>query len=146
MKENPDTNMNASNERIDELLNGYIDDELTAEQKAEVENLVGQDVKIGKRLRQFQKCRILVGSIPVAEAPAGVMEGVKATLPELSLPVEKQLARGMGKAEIVDRLIRYAEIQADHIQGYLVTMRDKEMRLFGCTTHEDQISRARYVG
>lgn len=92
MKENPDTNMNASNERIDELLNGYIDDELTTEQKVEVENLVGQDAKIANRLRQFQKCRVLVGSMPIAEAPAGVLEGVKASLFELSLPVDRQLA------------------------------------------------------
>jgi hypothetical protein len=92
MKENPDTNMNASNERIDELLNGYIDDELTVKQKAEVESLVRRDAKIAKRLRQFQKCRILVGSMPVVEAPAGVLEGVKASLSEISLPVEKQSA------------------------------------------------------
>jgi len=89
MKENLDTNMNASYERIDELLNGYIDDELTTEQKAEVESLVRQDAKIAKRLWQFQKCRILVGSMPVAEAPAGVLKGVKASLSELSLPVEQ---------------------------------------------------------
>lgn len=92
MKENPDTNANASDERIDELLNGYIDDELTAEQKAEVESLIKQDAKIAQRLRQFQKCRILVGAMPVAEAPAGVMEGVKASLPDISLPGEKQPA------------------------------------------------------
>jgi hypothetical protein len=89
MKENPDMNMNASNERIDELLNGYIDDELTAEQRAEVESLVGQDAKIAQRLRQFQKCRILVGSMPVVEAPAGVLEGVKALLSKVSPPVEQ---------------------------------------------------------
>ncbi|MHC4437066.1 MAG: anti-sigma factor family protein, partial [Planctomycetota bacterium] len=92
MKENPDMNTNASNERIDELLNGYIDDELTAGQKVEVENLIDQDVKIAQRLRQFQKCRILVGSMPVAEAPAGVLEGVKASLAGISLPGEKQPA------------------------------------------------------
>ncbi len=91
MKENPDLNMNASNdERIDELLNGYIDDELTTEQKAEVENLIDQDAKIARRLRQFQKCRILVGSMPVAEAPSGVLEAVKASLFDISLSGEKQ--------------------------------------------------------
>lgn len=107
MKENPDTNMNASNERIDELLNGYIDDELTAEQKAEVESLVCQDAKIAKRLRQFQKCRILVGSMPIVEAPAGILEGVKASLSEASLPVEKQLAyeEQAGKKHILFRKV-----------------------------------------
>lgn len=90
MKENPDMNTNASNERIDELLNSYIDDELTTEQKAEVERLIDQDAKIAQRLRQFQKCRILVGSMPYAEAPASVLEGVKASLAGSSLPSEKQ--------------------------------------------------------
>lgn len=90
MKENPDMNTNASNERIDELLNSYIDDELTTEQKAEVEHLIDQDAKIALRLRQFQKCRILVGSMPYAEAPASVLEGVKASLAGSSLPSEKQ--------------------------------------------------------
>ena len=92
MKENPEMDTNASNERIDELLNSYIDDELAAEQKAEVESLVDQDAKIAQRLRQFEKCRILVGSMPYAEAPASILEGVKASLAGRPLPSEKQPA------------------------------------------------------
>jgi hypothetical protein len=91
MNENPDMNTNA-NERIDELLNSYIDDELTAEQKAEVESFISRDAKIAQRLRQFQKCRLLVGSMPVAEAPASVLEGVKVSLADISLPSEKRPA------------------------------------------------------
>ena len=90
MKESPDMNTNASNERIDELLNSYIDDELTIGQKAEVESLIGQDAKIAQRLRQFQKCRILVGSMPVVEAPANILDGVKASLAGRSLSGEKK--------------------------------------------------------
>jgi len=92
MKENPDMNTNASNERIDELLNSYIDDELTVERQAEVERLIDQDAKIAQRLRQLQKCQILVGSMPYAEAPASILEGVKASLADRSLPGEKQPA------------------------------------------------------
>ena len=92
MKENPDMNINASNERIDELLNSYIDDELTAERRAEVERLIDQDAKIAQRLRQLQKCQILIGSMPFAEAPASVLEGVRASLEGSSLPIEKQPA------------------------------------------------------
>jgi len=92
MKENPDMNTNASNERIDELLNSYIDDELTAERQAEVERLIDQDTKIAQRLRQLQKCQVLVGSMPCAEAPASVLEGVRASLAGSSLPSEKQPA------------------------------------------------------
>ncbi len=90
MKEDPDMNTNASNERIDELLNSYIDDELTAEQKAEVERLIDHDAKIAQRLQQFQKCRILVSSMPYTEAPASVLEGVKASLAGIPLPSEEQ--------------------------------------------------------
>jgi anti-sigma-K factor RskA len=80
MKENPDNNVNADNERIDELLNSYIDDELTTEQQAEVEKLIDKDEKIAQRLRQLRKCQILISSMPFVEAPAGVLEGVKASL------------------------------------------------------------------
>jgi anti-sigma-K factor RskA len=90
MKESPDMNENISNERIDELLNGYIDNELTAKQQAEVERLIEQDMKIAQRLRQLKKCQILVGSMPCAEAPAGVLEVVKASLAGRSLPSGKQ--------------------------------------------------------
>lgn len=90
MKKNPDTSKNAPDERVDELLNSYIDDELTAEQKSEVEGIISRDATIAQRLHQFQKCRMLVASMPVAEAPAGVLEGIKASLAGISLPSEKQ--------------------------------------------------------
>ena len=107
MKENPDMNTNDSNERIDELLNSYIDNELTAEQKAEVESLVDHNKKIAQRLRQFQKCRILVGSMPFAEAPASVLEGVKTSLAGRALPSEKQPAyeEQAGKKHILVRKV-----------------------------------------
>lgn len=107
MKENPKMDTNASNERIDELLNSYIDDELTTEQQAEVESLIDHDAKIAQRLRQLQKCRILVGSMPYAEAPASVLEGVKASLAGRSLPIEKQPAyeKQAGKKHILVRKV-----------------------------------------
>jgi hypothetical protein len=92
MKENPDMDTNASNERIDELLNSYIDDELTVEQQAEVERLIDQDAKIAQRLRQLQKCQILVGSMPYADAPGSVLEGVRASLADSSLLSDMQPA------------------------------------------------------
>jgi anti-sigma-K factor RskA len=92
MKENPDMNNNASDERIDELLNSYIDNELSVEQQAEVERLIDQDTKVAQRLRQFQKCRSLVASMPAAEAPASVLDGVKASLDGILLPSSRQAA------------------------------------------------------
>jgi anti-sigma-K factor RskA len=107
MKENPDMNKNASNERIDELLNSYIDNELTAEQQAEVERLIAQDAKIAQRLRQLQKCQMLVGSMPYAEAPAGVLEGVKAFLADRLLPADVQPAyeEQAGKSYVLARKV-----------------------------------------
>jgi len=92
MKENPDMDTNASNKHIDELLNSYIDDELKVEQQAEIERLIDQDAKIAQRLQQLKKCQILVGAMPYAEAPASVLEGVRASLAGSSPPSEKQPA------------------------------------------------------
>jgi len=102
--------MNASNERIDELLNSYIDDELTAEQQAEVERMIEHDAKIEQRLRQLKKCQMLVGSMPCAEAPASVLHGVKASLagilpPDEKLPAYKEQA---GKKYLLIRKVLVA--------------------------------------
>lgn len=71
MKENPN---------MDELLNSFIDGELTARQQTEVQRLVDHDEKVAQRLRQLQKCKMLLSSLPVAEAPPQILENVKASL------------------------------------------------------------------
>lgn len=80
MKENSDENKNAANTHIDELLNSFIDGELRAAQQAQVERLITRDVHIAQRLRQLQRCRILVGSLPRTQAPLEVAEGIKASV------------------------------------------------------------------
>jgi len=84
MKENSDENKYAANVRIDELLNSFIDGELTAAQQIQVEHLITQDVQIAQRLRQLQRCRMLVGSLPCAQVPLEVAEGIRA---RLELPI-----------------------------------------------------------
>ncbi|MBA7618014.1 hypothetical protein ES703_25333 [subsurface metagenome] len=76
MKENPE---------IDELLNSFIDGELTARQQTEVQRLMAHDAKIAQRLRQLQKCKMLISSLPVAEAPDEILEDVKASLEKRTL-------------------------------------------------------------
>jgi hypothetical protein len=71
MRENPN---------IDELLNGFIDGELTARQHTEVQRLIAHDAQIAGRLRELEKCKMLVGSLPYAEAPAETAELIKASL------------------------------------------------------------------
>jgi len=65
---------------IDELLNSYIDGELTERQQIEVQRLVSHDVRAARRLSQLEKCRMLVGSLPRADAPADTLGRVKASL------------------------------------------------------------------
>lgn len=84
MKENSDENKYAENARIDELLNSFIDGELTVAQQAQVEQLITQDVQIAQRLCQLQKCRMLIGSLPCAQVPLEVAEGIRA---RLELPI-----------------------------------------------------------
>ncbi len=71
MKENPDT---------DELLNSYIDDELTPRQRTEVQRLVNHDPQIAQRLRELERCKMLVASLPFDEAPAEMLENIKTSL------------------------------------------------------------------
>ncbi len=80
MKENSGEDKYAANVRIDELLNSFIDGELTAAQQAQVEELITQDAQIAQRLRQLQKCRMLVGSLPRAEIPFEAAQSIRAQL------------------------------------------------------------------
>ncbi len=86
MRENSDQNGYAPSTRIDELLNSFIDGELTAGEQVEVEHLVAQDARVAGRLRQLQKCKMLVGSLPRLDVPAEVSEGIRASLARMTIP------------------------------------------------------------
>jgi len=79
--------MNQPDPNIDELLNSFIDGELTAGKLAEVERLIAHDAQIARRLQQFQKTRMLINCLPRAEAPRQMAEQIKA-----SLATERRLA------------------------------------------------------
>ena len=65
------------NQNIEELLNGFIDGELTAQEAAEVRQLVEKDRSIARRLHEIETCRLLASSLPPAEPPAEVVSGIK---------------------------------------------------------------------
>ncbi len=65
---------------IDELLNSFIDGEFTHRQATEVQRLISHDTQIAQRLRELQKCKMLVGSLPFEKAPAEMAEQIKASL------------------------------------------------------------------
>lgn len=64
-------------EHLDKLLNAYIDGELGQRQQTEVKRLLKHDEHIAARLQEIEKCRDLINAIPVEEAPAEIIEGVK---------------------------------------------------------------------
>ncbi len=74
---------------IDGLLNGYIDGVLTSRQHTELQRLKANDPEIEQRLSELQKCKMLISSLPVAEAPADMLERVKASL-QTESPVEAE--------------------------------------------------------
>jgi len=71
MKENPN---------IDELLNSFIDGELTQRERIEVQRLISHNPQVAERLAELQRCKMLVDSLPCAEAPDGMAEQIKAAL------------------------------------------------------------------
>jgi len=77
---------------LDELLNSFIDEELPPRQQTEVQRLIAHDEKIAQRLRQLQKCKMLLSSLPVAEAPPQILENVKVSLARRSLLGEEPSA------------------------------------------------------
>ena len=78
---------------MDELLNSFIDGELPARQQTEVQRLVDHDEKIAQRLQHLQKCKMLLNSLPVTEAPPQILENVKASLARKPLLDESALRR-----------------------------------------------------
>lgn len=75
---------------IDELLNGYIDDELSPRQQTEVKRLITHDVQIAEKLQQLKMCKTLVSALPSEEAPYDLLEDIKIALERKTLLQENQ--------------------------------------------------------
>ncbi len=73
------------NQNIDELLNSFIDGELGPREQTEVQRLVVNDAEVAGRLRELQKCRLMVSALPFDEAPAGITQDIKAALERKTL-------------------------------------------------------------
>ncbi len=77
---------------INELLNSFLDGELSERQKTEVHRLVAHDMEIAKRLKKLQKCSMLVASMPYEQAPLDMAEQVKTALERKALLAEQPFA------------------------------------------------------
>lgn len=95
------------NPKIDELLNSFIDGQLTPRQQTELHRMIAHDLQIGQRLRHLQKCKLLLSSLPFAEAPAGMLERITTTLERKTLPIEplSPFEQRAGKRHLVVRKV-----------------------------------------
>lgn len=73
------------NSNIDELLNGFIDGELTERQQTQVKRLLAHDEQIVKKLEELKKLKALMGALPTHHAPTDFLEQVKHTLERRTL-------------------------------------------------------------
>ncbi len=74
-----------SKNHIDELLSGYLDDELTPREKTQLRRLLTNDPSIARRLEQIQRIRGLYRALPVAQAPPDLRDRVTALLERRTL-------------------------------------------------------------
>jgi hypothetical protein len=83
--------------KIDELLNGFLDGELSPEEDAYVHRLVSEDEGVAGRLREIDRCRLLVSSLPPAEPPAEVVSGIK-------MAIRNRLDGSLGKSAYAEQV------------------------------------------
>ncbi|MHC5076061.1 MAG: anti-sigma factor family protein [Planctomycetota bacterium] len=76
---------------INELLNGYIDGELTTRQQVELKRLVDNDPAISKKLNRLKRTKMMVNALPKMQAPANMLRDVKLKLEGKALHKEPVL-------------------------------------------------------
>jgi hypothetical protein len=81
------------NPNLDELLSSFMDGELSPRQRTEVQRLAAHDPHVARRLRRLQNSRSLLCSLPVAKAPADLLDQIKIALERQSLLQERPLIR-----------------------------------------------------
>jgi len=70
--------------KLDELLNAYMDGQLTERHRTEVKRLLQHDREIAARLTELRKVRSLLAAIPAAEAPHDLVENIKTKIEQRS--------------------------------------------------------------
>ena len=66
--------------KIEELLSGYIDDELSQRKETELKRLMEHDDTIAVRLEELKKQKALLNSLPASTAPKGILDEVMGTM------------------------------------------------------------------
>ncbi len=99
------------NPKIEELLNSYIDDELSSDERSQVQRLIHENPTIAQRLKQLERCKALVSSLPPAEPPAEVVAGIKQLLRNRSTgAIASENAKQQGARHLFIRQVMAASI------------------------------------
>jgi len=101
--------------RIEELLNGFLDGELSTSEQAEVRRLVSKDEGVARRLQGLERCRLLMSSLPPAEPPAEVISRIKGLL-------RSRLAGGAGALDDTEHLRGAKHLLARQVLAAAVMM------------------------
>ncbi len=75
---------------INELLNAFVDGELSRREQVEVKQLISHDAQIAQKVSELKKSKMLLNSLPRSEAPPEILQGIKNTLERKSL-LEEQI-------------------------------------------------------
>jgi hypothetical protein len=70
--------------KLDEMLNAYMDGRLSERSRTEVKRLLQHDREIEARLIELKKIRSLLAALPVAEAPSDLVENIKTKIEQRS--------------------------------------------------------------
>jgi len=73
------------NRKLDELLNAYMDGQLTERHRTEVKRLLYNDPQMAQRLTALQKVRALVAALPTVHAPDQIVHQVREKLERRSI-------------------------------------------------------------
>lgn len=94
-------------QNINEILNAYLDEELTPRQHNEVKRMLDNDEQLALRLKRLRKTKMLIQSMPAAEAPPELLGEVKNALERQTLFEEKSFETTVepGKTSLMVRKI-----------------------------------------
>ena len=90
---------------IEELLNAYLDGELSQRQQIEVRRMIDHDPAVAQQFNQFRKVKMLVTALPRAEAPEGMVEDIKIALQRKQAVQTEPAARIVGYRQLIFRKI-----------------------------------------
>ncbi len=95
---------------IEELINGYLDGELSERQVTQVKRLMAHDEKFSKKVQELSRQRELLAAIPREKAPEHLLDDIKSRLERKVLLHEYTSTNGSYKSLIIRHLSSLAAV------------------------------------